>query len=74
MTPCVDFWKAKIQSDESLDKLRLIIVVREYLKNKELVVDTGSPIASMRNFKYLLVDADNHKARVHHLDFIEVSL
>ena len=27
VTPCMDFYKAKIQSDESLYKLKLIIVV-----------------------------------------------
>ena len=28
VTPCMDVYKAKIQSDESLDKLKLRIVVR----------------------------------------------
>ena len=28
VTPCMDFYKAKIQSDGSVDKLKLIIVVR----------------------------------------------
>ena len=28
VTPCMDVYKAKIQSDGSLDKLKLIIVVR----------------------------------------------
>ena len=53
----MDFYKAKIQSDGSLDKLNLRIVVRGYLKNKELFGDTWSPTASMRILKYLLVDA-----------------
>ena len=34
VTPCMDVYKAKIQSDGSLDKLKLRIVVRGYLQNK----------------------------------------
>ena len=34
VTPCMDVYKANIQSDGSLDKLKLIIVVRGYLQNK----------------------------------------
>ena len=34
VTPCMDVYKAKIQSDVSLDKLNLRIVVRGYLQNK----------------------------------------
>ena len=49
VTPCMDLYKAKIQSDGSLDKLKLRIVVRGYLQNKEIVGDTWSPTASMRN-------------------------
>ena len=63
-------YKAKTQSDGSLDKLKFIIVVRGDLKNKELVGDAWSPIASMMTWKYLLSDADKHKARVHQLYFI----
>ena len=53
--PCIDMYKAKIQSDERLDKLKLRIVVRGDLQNKELVGDTWSPTASMRMLvtKYL---------------------
>ena len=49
VTPCMDFYKAKIQSDGSLDKLKLRIVVRGDMQNKEMVGDTWSPTASMRN-------------------------
>ena len=70
VTPCMDFYKEKIQSYGSLDKLKLRIVVRGDLKNKEMVGDTWSPTASMRNLKYFLADAAKHKARVHQLDFI----
>ena len=51
VTPCMDVYKAKIQSDGSLDKLMLRIVVRGDLQNKEMVGDTWSPTASMRTLK-----------------------
>ena len=70
VTPCMDFYKAKIQSDGSLDKLKLRIVVRADFQNKEMVGDTWSPTASMSNLKYFLADAAKHKAIVHQLDFI----
>ena len=63
-------YKAKIQSDGSLDKLKLIIVIRDDLKDKEMVGNTWSPTASMRTLKYFLADAAKHKSRVHQLDFI----
>ena len=40
VTPCMDVYKAKIQSDRSLDKLKLRIVVRGDLQNKKSVGDT----------------------------------
>ena len=58
------------QSDGSLDKLKLRIVVSGYLQNKEMVGDTWSPTASMRTLKYFLEDAAKLKARVHQLYFI----
>ena len=70
VTPCMDVYKAKIQSDGSLDKLKLRIVVKGDLQNKEMIGDTWSPTASMRTLKYLLADAAKHKAIVHQLDFI----
>ena len=66
----MDVYKANIQSDGSLDKLKLRIVVRGDLQNKEMVGDTWSPTASMRNMKYFLADAAKHKARVHKLYLI----
>ena len=66
----MDLYKTKIQSYGSLDKLKLRIVFRKDLQNKEMVGDTWSPTASMRTFKYFLADAAKHKARVHQLDFI----
>ena len=66
----MDVYKAKIQSVGGLDKLKLRIVVRGDLKNKEMVGDIWSPTASMRTLKYFLADASKHKARVHQLDSI----
>ena len=70
VTPCMDGYKAKIQSDGSLDKLKLRIVVRGDLQNKEMIGDTWSPTASMRTLKHFLADTAKHRARVHQLDFI----
>ena len=66
--------QGKNQSDGSLDKLKLRIMVRGDLQNKEVVGDTWSPTASMRTLKYFLADAAKHKARVHQLDFIRAFL
>ena len=73
VTPCMDVYKAKIRYDGSLDKLNLGIVVRGYMKNKELVGDTWSPTAFMRNLKYFFADAAKHKAIVQKLDLFEHS-
>ena len=70
ITPYMDVYKAKIQSDGSLDKVKLRIVVRGDLQNKELVGGTWSPTASMRTLKYLLADATKKKSKVHQLYFI----
>ena len=66
----MDVYKSKIQSDGSLDRLKLRIVVRGDYQNKEMVGDTWSPTASMRTLKYFLADAEKRKARVHQIDFI----
>ena len=66
----MDVYKDKIQYYGILDKLKLIIVVRGDLKNKELVGDTWSPKSSISALKYFLEDATKHKAGVHQLDFI----
>ena len=66
----MDVYKAKIQSDGSLDKLKSIIVVRGDLQKKELVGDTWSTTSSMIKLNYLFVDTAKHKARVHQLYFI----
>ena len=70
VTPCMDVYNAKIQSDGSLDKLKLRNVVRGYLQNKEMVEGTWSPTDSMSTLKYFLKDATKHKERVRQLYFI----
>ena len=70
VTPCMDVYKTEIQNDGSLAKLKLGILVRGYVQNKELVGDTWSPTASIRTLKYFLADAAKHKAIVHQIDFI----
>ena len=47
-------YKAKIQSDGSLEKLNLRIVARGDLHNKEMIVETWAPAVSMITLKYLL--------------------
>ena len=66
----MDVYKAKIQYDGILEKLKLRIVVRGDFQNKEMVGYTWSPTASMRTLKYFLADASKHKARVNQLYFI----
>ena len=56
VTTYMDVYKAKIQSDGSLDRLRLRIIVIGDLHNKEKVGDTWSPTASMITMKYLWAD------------------
>ena len=67
MHGCVN---VKIQSYGRLDKLKLIIVVRGDIQNKELVGYTWSPTDSMRNLRYFLADTAKQKSRVHQLYFI----
>ena len=62
VTPCMDVYKAKIQCDGSLDKLKLRIVVRGDFQNKEMVGDTWSTTASMRTLNCFLADEAKHKA------------
>ena len=70
VTPCMYFYKAKIQLDGVLDKLKLIILVRGDLHNKEMFGDTWDPTSSMIALKYFLTDSAKHKARVHQVYFI----
>ena len=61
VTPCMDVYKAKIQFDGSLDRLKLRILGRGYLHNKELIGNNWSPTASMRTLKYFLAYSTKHK-------------
>ena len=61
VTPCMDVYKAKIKSDGSPNKLKLIIVVRGELNNKEMIVYTWYPKESMGNLKYFLEEDSRHK-------------
>ena len=70
VTPCMDVYKENTQYIVSLDKSKLIIMVREYIQNKDLIEDTYSPKSSMRNLKYFLADAVKNKEIVHQLNFI----
>ena len=70
VTPYMYVYKENIQSDGSIDKLKLRISVRGDLHNEEMIGDTWDPKASMRTLKYLLADATKHKARIHQLHFI----
>ena len=44
VTPCMDVYKSKIQSDGSIDKLKFIIVGRGEFQNKEIIEYTWYPI------------------------------
>ena len=70
LKPCMDVYKAKIQSYGTIDKLKLRIVVRGYLKNMDVMGETWYPTASLRTVKFLLADSARHKARFKQLDFI----
>ena len=70
LTPCMDVYKENIKYDGILDKLKLGIVIRGDLHNKQLVGYTWPPTASRRTFKYLLAYDVKHKKRVHQLFFI----
>ena len=66
----MDIYKAKIQSDRNLDKLKFRILVKGDLQNKELVRDTWSPAASMKTLIFFLDDTTKYKARVQQYNFI----
>ena len=70
VTAFMDVYKANIQYDVSLDKLKFIIVVRGYLHNKGIFGYTWSPIESMMTLKYFLADFFEHKVKVHQLYFV----
>ena len=51
MTTCMDVYKLRIQYDVSINKLKLRIVVRGYLQNKDLIGDICSTTDSMSTLK-----------------------
>ena len=57
----MDVYKAKVLSDGSLENIKLEIMARGYLQNKEPVGDHWSPTASLSNLKYFLAEAFKHK-------------
>ena len=57
--------QVKNQSDVSINKLKLIIVVRGDLQDKEMIGYTWYPTSSMRTLKYFLADYSKHKEIVH---------
>ena len=69
-TPFMDVYKEKIKSDGSPDKFKFVIVVREYLKNKEMIGYPWYPTVSTMNLKNLLGYDSKNRSRVHQLDFI----
>ena len=64
----MDVYKVKNQSDGSIDKINMRILIGGDLQNKELVGDTWLPPASIRTLTYVLTDTVKHKARVYQLD------
>ena len=69
-TPCMDVYKAKIQSDRSIDMLKFRIEVRGDLQNKEMIGYTWYITVSTRTLKCFLADYFNPKAIVNQFDFI----
>ena len=61
VTPCMYVYNANIQSDGSIDKLKLRILVRGDLQNKEIVGDTWLPTAFMWTLKHFLADSAKHE-------------
>ena len=70
VTTCMDVYKANIQSDGCLEKLKLVILFRGYFQKKEMNGDTWDTTSSMMNLKYFLENSAKHKSIVHQLSFI----
>ena len=66
----MDVYKEMFHSDSSLEKLKLIIVVRGEFNNNKMIGYTWNPTASKRTLKYFLAYYDKNKAILHQLDFI----
>ena len=70
VTSCMNVYQANIQFDGSLDKLKLRILVRGDLNNKEMIGDTWDQTQSMRTLKYLLAYSVKNKGIIHQMYFI----
>ena len=57
----MDVHRSKIQSYGSLDKLKLRIVVRGDIQNKEIIGETWSTPSSIRTLKCFILDASKQK-------------
>ena len=69
-TPVMETFKVKVKSDGSLDKLKMLLVVRGDLQDKNITEDKWSPTASFHSLKMFLAHAARTKARVKQLDFV----
>jgi hypothetical protein len=69
-TPVMETFKVKVKSDGSLDKLKMRLVVRGDLQDKNITEDKWSPTASFHSLKMFLAHAAHIKARVKQLDFV----
>jgi hypothetical protein len=69
-TPVMETFKVKVRSDGSLDKLKMQLVLRGDLQDKNITEDKWSPSASFRSLKMFLAHAARLKARVKQLDFV----
>ena len=70
VTPYIDIYKINIQYDGSLDKLKLITIIRGYFNNKEMIGDTWASTASTITMKYFLANSSRYKEIVHRLNLI----
>ena len=64
VTPFMDVYRANIQSDGSLEKLNLRIVVRGGFQNKEIIGYTWYPTSTMMDLKYFLENDSRCQSRV----------
>jgi len=69
-TPVMETFKVKVKSDGSMDKLKMRLVVRGDLQDKNITEDKWSPTASFRSLKMFLAHVSRMKARVKQLDFV----
>lgn len=73
-TPVMEIFKVKINSDSSLNVLKMRLVVRGDLQGKLVAEDKLSPTTSFRSLKMFLAHDSRIKARVKQLNFVGVFL